>query len=151
MKKQGSIKLDFREVSKEKEVKSIYEYTLDAFSESPDFNWSFDEIKREMSDGWELYGAYLRDEVVAAIFLKARGKNLLTKNTAIKTSRQGSGHSHEIKNFFEKMAKDRGLKHIFHYCGIDNFRMYSLNERHKYKKTTKTLNDGKLVEWVKKV
>jgi len=73
----------------------------------------------------------------------------LTKNTAVKANYQGSGFSHEIKNFFDKKAKELKAKKILHYCSIDNFRMYSLNESHGYKKTKKS--EGQLVEWVKDI
>ena len=144
-------KLIFRKASKDKDVKDICEYTLDAFSESPDFNWTPSGIKREIKNGWNLYGVYSGDEVIATAFVKIKSTDLLTKNTAIKITAQGSGFSHEIKDFFEKMAKKEGSKRIYHYCSIDNFRMYALNERHNYKKTDANLNKGKLIEWVKKV
>lgn len=144
-------KLIFRKASKDKDVKDICGYTLDAFSESPDFDWSLSGIKQEIKNGWELYGVYSEDEIIAAAFIKSKASDLLTKNTAIKVTSQGSGYSHKIKDFFEKMAKQKGSKQIYHYCSIDNFRMYSLNERHNYKKTDSNLNEGKLIEWVKKV
>lgn len=63
---------------------------------------------------------------------------------------QGSGYSHEIKKFFENVAKERTLDKIVHYCGIDNFRDYSLNESHGYKKDDKVEGQSKnVVEWVK--
>ncbi|MCY4524717.1 MAG: hypothetical protein OXB84_08265 [Halobacteriovoraceae bacterium] len=144
-------KLNFRKVSKDKDLKNICEYTIDAFSESPGFTWSLGGIKQEMKRGWELYGAYLNEEVIAAVFLKSKGSDLLTKNTAVKVTAQGSGYSHQIKDFVEKTAKKEGFKRIFHYCTIDNFRTYALNERHRYKKTDSVLNKGKLIEWVKKI
>ena len=92
----------------------------------------------------------LEGEIVAAVFYKIEDDALLTKNTAIKITYQGSGFSHTIKEFFEKVAREKGLKRIFHYCRIDNFRMYSLNESHQYKKTPKKLGpEGLVVEWVK--
>ena len=145
------MRLSFQKASKEKDVKKVCEYTLDAFSESPDFHWSFKEIKKEINAGWELFGVCQEEEIVAAAFLKEREGDLLTKNTAVKMTVQGSGYSHEIKKFFEQTARKRGLKRVYHYCGIDNFRAYSLNEKHRYKKTDAVLNEGKLVEWVKKL
>ena len=43
-------------------------------------------------------------------------------------------------------------KEIINFCGIDNFRMYSLNESHGYQKTGRKLGDnGQVVEWKKLV
>ena len=144
-------KLTFRKVSKDKDVKDICQYSIDAFSESPGFAWTASGIKQEIKEGWDLYGVYCGNEVIAAAFVKLKDSVLLTKNTAIKITAQGSGYSHQIKDFYEKMAKSEGSKQIYHYCSIDNFRMYALNERHNYKKTKSTLNKGKLIEWVKKI
>lgn len=144
------MKLNFKKAKSEKDVQSIFDYNIDAFSDSPDFKWTLDEIKKEVADGWELYSLWHEDEIVAAVFYKVEGDSLLTKNTAIKIDHQGAGLSHTIKEFFEKVAREKKLKRIFHYCRIDNFRMYSLNESHQYKKTPKKFGpDGLVVEWVK--
>jgi N-acetylglutamate synthase-like GNAT family acetyltransferase len=144
------MKLTFKKAKTEKDIKSIHDYNIDAFSDSPDFKWTFEEIKKEVADGWELYSLISDTEVVAAVFFKVEGDSLLTKNTAIKIDHQGAGLSHSIKEFFEKTAREHKLKKIYHYCRIDNFRMYSLNESHQYKKTPKKLGPGGLVvEWVK--
>jgi predicted GNAT family acetyltransferase len=144
------MKLNFKKAKTEKDVQSIYDYNIDAFSDSPDFKWTMDEIKKEVSEGWELYSLMHENEIVAAVFYKIEDDSLLTKNTAIKIDHQGAGLSHSIKEFFEKVARDKKLKRIYHYCRIDNFRMYSLNESHQYKKTPKKLGpDGLVVEWMK--
>lgn len=144
--------LSFFPAKKVKEIEEIYNYTIDAFSDSPDFNWTLDEIKKELGEGWELYGVKNEEgEVVAAAFSKLEDKALLTKNTGLKINHQGAGYSHEIKEFFEDEAKAKKAKKILHYCRIDNFRMYSLNESHGYKKTDRKLNDGQVVEWEKKL
>ncbi len=144
------MKLTFKKAKTEKDIKSIHDYNIDAFSDSPDFKWTFEEIKGEVADGWELYSLISDAEVVAAVFYKVEGDSLLTKNTAIKIDHQGAGLSHSIKEFFEKVAREQKLKKIYHYCRIDNFRMYSLNESHQYKKTPKKLGpEGLVVEWVK--
>lgn len=144
------VELTFKKVSQNSEVQTVFDYNIDAFSDSPDFNWGIDEIKQEMKEGWELYAAYLGKEVIAAIFLKKEKQGLLSKNTAVKIHHQGSGHSHQIKEFIEKRARSLKVKHIYHYCRIDNFRMYSLNEKHGYRKTDKKLGEGgQVVEWVK--
>ncbi len=146
------MKLTFKKAKTEKDIKVIYDYNIDAFSDSPDFKWSFDEIKKEVADGWELYSLSCEAEVVAAVFYKIEGDALQTKNTAIKIEHQGAGLSHSIKEFFEKVARENKLKRIFHYCRIDNFRMYSLNESHQYKKTPRKLGpEGLVVEWVKTI
>lgn len=144
------MKLTFKKAKTEKDIKAIFDYNIDAFSDSPDFKWTFDEIKKEVSEGWELFSLMLEGEIMAAVFYKVEEDSLLTKNTAIKITHQGSGFSHAIKEFFEKVARENGLKKIFHYCRIDNFRMYSLNESHQYKKTPRKLGEeGLVVEWVK--
>lgn len=146
------MKLTFKKAKTEKDIKSIHDYNIDAFSDSPDFKWTFEEIKKEVADGWELYSLISDDEVVAAVFYKIETDSLLTKNTAIKIDHQGAGLSHTIKEFFEKVAREKKLKRIYHYCRIDNFRMYSLNESHQYKKTPRKLGpEGLVVEWMKPI
>lgn len=108
-----------------------------------------DEIRNEVSEGWELYSVMVDGEIIAALFFMTDKDTLYTKNTAIKVNYQGSGFSHKIKEYFEKVAREKGLKHIAHYCRIDNFRMYSLNESHGYRKTQKKMGDGQVVEWMK--
>jgi len=146
--------LTFVEATKEKEILDIFDHTIDAFSDSPDFNWTLKEIKQEIKDGWRLYGACLENEneVIAALFYKVDGDILHTKNTAIKMTHQGSGYSHQIKEFYEKKAREYKLKYIYHYCRIDNFRMYSLNESHGYSKSGKTVDpEGHVVEWIRPI
>lgn len=142
--------LIFFPADKPKDMKKVYEYTIDAFSDSPDFNWNLDEIKKEVKEGWLLYGvSNEEDEIVAAVFFRLVDKSLLTKNTGLKINHQGAGYSHEIKEFFEDKARELKAKSIKHYCRIDNFRMYSLNESHGYKKTANKIEDGQIVEWEK--
>lgn len=144
------MELKFKKTKGASEIQEIYDYTIDAFSDTPDFSWTLDDLKCEVKDGWELFSVSTGTEVIAAVFMKKDGEALLTKNTAIKLTHQGSGFSHRIKEFFEKRARELKLKQIVHYCRIDNFRMYSLNESHGYKKSSRRLGeDGQLVEWVK--
>ena len=144
------VELTFVKAGKTKDYKKIYEHSLGAFSETPDFEWTFEDIKNEVSDGWELFSVNSGKNIVAAIFYKIDKKRLLTKNTALKMNFQGSGYSHRIKEYFEEVAKDKKAEAIVHYCGIDNFRAYSLNESHGYEKTSRKLGDkGQVVEWVK--
>jgi isocitrate lyase len=144
------MKLNFQKARSNKDIKNVYEYNIDAFSESPDFNWNLKEIEKEVSEGWDLYAAYLGEEVIAAIFLKEEKGQLLSKTTSIKMNYQGSGYSHKIKEFIEESAEKNKIKQVVNFCGIDNFRMYSLNESHGYKKTGRKLGiKGTVVEWVK--
>ncbi len=144
--------LTFFKVEKNRDLKEIHDYTIDAFSDSPDFNWTLDDLKSEISSGWELFGVRNAEgEIVAAAFLKKDSDGLLTKNTGLRIDHQGSGYNHEIKEFFEISARKRSLRKVFHYCRIDNFRMYSLNESHGYYKTGNVYSDGTVVEWVKDV
>jgi hypothetical protein len=144
--------LIFKEAKSTKDIQNIYEYNIDAFSDSPDFKWSLDDIKNEIKNGWSLYAAFLEEEVIAAIFLKKTKDGLLSKNTAIKMAHQGAGLSHKVKDFVEVKARELKSKRVLNYCGIDNFRMYSLNERHGYHKTGRIIGDkGQVVEWVKEI
>ena len=144
------MKLNFQKAKSNKDIKEVYEYNIDAFSESPDFNWNLKEIQNEVNDGWELYGAHLGNEIIAAVFLKKNKNSLLTKTTSIKMNYQGSGYSHKIKEFIEQSAKKYKVEEVVNFCGIDNFRMYSLNESHGYKKTGRKVGPKEdVVEWVK--
>jgi len=144
--------LVYKKVETEDEIQQVYDYNIDAFSDTPDFKWTMEEIQKEMDGGWELYAVYRADEVIAALFYKVLKDTLLTKNTAIKMNYQGSGFSHHIKDFFEKVAKKKKLKRIVHFCRIDNFRMYSLNESHGFEKTASEYGeDEHVVEWVKEL
>ena len=145
-----SMSLTFHPAIKEKEIQAVYDHNIDAFSDSPDFKWNLEEIKNEIKGGWELFSVSDSDEIVAALFLSIVDNGLYTKNTGLKMHHQGSGFSHEIKEFYEKEARERKLEKIVHYCRIDNFRMYSLNESHGYKKAEKPIDeDGLVVEWTK--
>ena len=44
------MKLIFQKAQSQKDIQNVYEYNIDAFSESPDFNWNLKEIQKE-SDG----------------------------------------------------------------------------------------------------
>lgn len=146
------MELEFFPAKKPKEIKQIYDYTIDAFSDTPDFKWNLEEIKKEVADGWTLCGVRNEeDEIVAAVFYRLDKKALLTKNTGLKIDHQGAGVSHAIKEFFEDTARSLKAKEIKHYCRIDNFRMYSLNESHGYYKTHNKNEDGQIVEWLKEL
>ena len=145
------MQLEFRQATAQSQFSEIYEHNLDAFTDTPDFSWNLEEITKEVKDGWQLYSAHAGEDVVAAIFLKLVKGDLLTKNTALKMSHQGSGFSHQIKEFIEEQAQKLKAKRILHYCRIDNFRLYSLNESHGYHKTANKLDNGQIVEWEKQV
>jgi len=142
--------LSFFKAKKTKEINEIYDYTTDAFSDTPDFKWNLEEIEQEVKDGWTLCGVKNKDkEIVAALFYQLKSKSLLTKNTGLRIDHQGSGYSHAIKDYFEQTAKELKAKSIVHYCRIDNFRMYSLNESHGYSKTGLDSEDDQIVKWEK--
>lgn len=144
--------LKFESVTSQKNVKDVYDYNVEAFSDSPDFKWTLDDIKKEMSDGWQLFSVKLSDEIIAAAFVKKEEQKLLCKNTSIKMQHSGSGYSHRIMDFFEEAAKEFKVNEIVHYCSIDNFRQYSLNESHGYHKTPRKLGlNGHTTEWIKPV
>ena len=107
--------------------------------------------KKELKNGWEIFAVrYKEDEIIAAILIKKEGNALLTKNTTVKAHHQGLGYNHQIKDFFELRARELKTEEIHHFCRIDNFRMYSLNESHGYKKLDECSDgDEHVVEWVK--
>lgn len=144
--------LTFIESSTEKEIQEIYNFNVQAFADAQDFDWSVNNLKNEIKDGWTLFSVSFDSNIVAALFLKAIDGTLYTKNTPIKMNFQGNGFSHMIKDFYEDVAKDLGVNRIVNYCPFDNFRMISLNERHSYYKTGNTLDNGKhLEEWEKNI
>ncbi|MFZ8933017.1 MAG: hypothetical protein ACO20H_02290 [Bacteriovoracaceae bacterium] len=143
--------LSFFAASSEQQIKSVYDYNIDAFTDPPGFDWTVLEIKKQIKDGWDLYAVELNSEVIAAVFLKVDPEGLKTKNTSLKMHLKGSGYNHQIKDFFEFKARELKEKRIYHYCRIDNFRMYSLNESHGYKRTQRSQVDPHVVEWLKEL
>jgi hypothetical protein len=141
--------LKFIKASTKEDIKKVYNYNLDAFSSSPGFHWNLKNINNEIDNGWNLYAVNKSEETIAAIFLKKEGKNMHSKNTSIKMMYQGSGHSHEIKEFIETNARENKCSQVTHYCEIDDFRTYSLNESHGYKKLPEKSHDGTIVIWEK--
>ena len=132
------MKLKFQRAQSETDVQNVYEYNIDAFSESPDFNWNLDEIKKEIASGWIFILQILMMKLSLRYFKKDRAIPY-SKTTSIKINFQGSGYSHKIKEFIEESAVKLKAKEIINFCGIDNFRMYSLNESHGYTKTVENL------------
>ncbi len=142
-------KLIFEKADKSKDFREIYGHNLDIFSESPDFEWTYNDIRKEVDEGWELYSVKVQEEIIAAVFFKIDKDKLLTKNTALKMSYQGQGLSHKIKEFFEDIAQKQQVSSIIHYCRIDDFRAYSLNEGHGYKQI-ETRSKTQVVAWIKR-
>lgn len=148
----SDIKLSFQPSQNSKDIKEIYNFNVKAFADSQDFNWTEDNIKQEIQDGWTLYSARFEKDIIAALFVKIDEDTLYTKNTPIKLTHQGNGFSHIIKEFYEQYAKDNKLNKIINYCPMDNFRMISLNEGHDYKKTGRTIGPNQdMIEWEKKL
>ncbi len=146
------MELEFKQAISKKEIEEAYNYNIDAFSDSPDFNWTLEAIINETKEGWEVWEALRDGEVIAVAFIKKDGDTLLTKNTSVKMNYQGFGYSHQIKRFLEQKAAELGAKEIVHFCSIDDFRMYSLNESHGYEKSP--IKDGQnelVVRWHKKL
>lgn len=142
--------LVFKEAKKEDEVLELSKFDIQAFTDTPDFQWNLDNIKREMKEGWRLFSVGHGNETVAALFLKNDGSTLFTKNTPIKLAFQGNGFSHQIKDFYEREAERLHLQRLVNYCPADNFRMIGLNESHGYRKTGVMVGSGKTVqEWEK--
>lgn len=146
------MELSFKKATNKAEIEEAYNYNIDAFSDSPDFNWTLDAIINETKEGWEVWKAIRGEEIIAVAFIKKDEDTLLTKNTSVKMNYQGYGYSHKIKLFLEKKAKEMNVTNVIHYCSIDDFRMYSLNESHGYQKSP--IKDGKnglVVQWNKKL
>lgn len=142
--------LVIREAKKEEDVASLAKFDIQAFTDSPDFQWNENTIRKERKSGWKLYSVTNGPEIVAAIFMKNDNSTLFTKNTPIKLAFQGNGFSHQIKDFYEREAERLQLQRVVNYCPIDNFRMIALNESHGYNKTGNTLGTSKsIIEWEK--
>ncbi len=142
--------LKFKEAKKEEEIVNISKFDMQAFTDTQDFSWSLDNLKKEVKTGWKLMSVMVEDEIVAAVLIKKEGDTLLTKNTPIKMAFQGNGFSHEIKNFYENEAKKSQLQKVVNYCPVDNFRMIALNESHGYKRTGNAFGvSNNIIEWVK--
>ena len=118
---------------------NLSKFDMQAFTDTQDFSWSLDNIKKEVRTGWKLFSVMTDDEIVAAVLMKKDGDTLFTKNTPIKMAFQGNGFSHQIKEFYEVEAKKQQIARVVNYCPVDNFRMIALNESHGYKRTGKAL------------
>jgi hypothetical protein len=144
--------LMFKEIRSQGEIEELAKYDIQVFTDSQDFHWSFDNIKKEMKAGWKLYAVNFNHETVAAVFVKSDSDTLFTKNTPIKLAFQGNGFSHQIKDFYEREANRLQVKRVINYCPVDNFRMIALNESHGYQKTGRFLGTSKtILEWEKLV
>ncbi len=142
--------LIFKEAKKEEEVVNLSKFDIQAFTDTPDFSWTLDNIKREVKIGWKLFSVMTDSEIVAAVLIRKDGDTLFTKNTPIKMAFQGNGFSHQIKHFYEEEAKKSLINKVVNYCPVDNFRMIALNESHGYKRTGNAFGMSKnIIEWVK--
>jgi len=142
--------LVFKEAKKEEELVHLSNFDIQAFTDTSDFSWSLENIKKEVRTGWRLYSVMTDEEIVAAVLVKRVGDVLLTKNTPIKIAFQGNGFSHMIKDFYEEEAKKNQLKKVINYCPVDNFRMIALNESHGYRRTGNSIGmANNIIEWEK--
>lgn len=142
--------LVFKEAKKEEEVVNLSKFDMQAFTDTQDFSWNLDNIKKEVKTGWKLYSVLSEEEIVAAVLMRKEGDTLFTKNTPIKMAFQGNGFSHKIKDFYEEEAKRSQISRVVNYCPMDNFRMVALNESHGYKRTGKAFGvANNIIEWVK--
>jgi hypothetical protein len=142
--------LIFKEAKKEEEVVNLSRFDIQAFTDTQDFSWTLDNIKKEVKTGWKLFSVMTDDEIVAAVLMRKEADTLFTKNTPIKMAFQGNGFSHKIKNFYEEEAKKQHIRKVINYCPSDNFRMIALNESHGYKRTGNAFGiNNNIIEWVK--
>ena len=145
--------LIFTPVHTKKELESLINFDLEAFSALPDLEWTVKGLQKEIEDEWQILAISVQEEIVAVVLVKEKKGAWLTKTTSIKLAYQGNGFSHVIKEQLEILAIEQGLSEIRHYCPSDNFRLIALNERHGYKKksTFKGKNGGDVEEWAKKL
>jgi hypothetical protein len=142
--------LVFKEAKKEEDVVNLSKFDIQAFTDTQDFSWTLDNIKKEVKVGWKLFSVTTDNEIVAAVLMRKDGDTLFTKNTPIKIAFQGNGFSHQIKNFYEDEAKKQNIRRLINYCPSDNFRMIALNESHGYKRTGNAFGiNNNIIEWVK--
>jgi RimJ/RimL family protein N-acetyltransferase len=146
------IDLEFKEAKKEEEILNLSKFDVQAFTDTQDFSWTLENIKKELKTGWKLYSVLTEDEIVAAVLVKRDGDSLQTRNTPIKMAFQGNGFSHQIKNFYEDEAKKLQISKVVNYCPVDNFRMIALNESHGYKRTGNAFGTNQnIIEWIKEL
>jgi len=144
--------LEFKDAKKEEDVVNLSKFDIQAFTDTQDFSWSLENIKKEVQTGWRLFSVMADDEIVAAVLIKQDNSTLLTKNTPIKLAFQGNGFSHQIKYFYEEEAKRLNVNRVVNYCPEDNFRMIALNESHGYKRTGKSFGiSNNIIEWEKTI
>jgi hypothetical protein len=142
--------LVFKEAKKEEEVVNLSRFDIQAFTDTQDFSWTLDNIKKEVKTGWKLFSVMTDNEIVAAVLMRKEDDTLFTKNTPIKMAFQGNGFSHQIKNFYEEEAKKHQIHRVVNYSPVDNFRMIALNESHGYKRTGNAFGvNNNIIEWVK--
>ena len=142
--------LVFKEAKKEEEVVNLSRFDIQAFTDTQDFSWTLDNIKKEVKTGWKLFSVMTDNEIVAAVLMRKEDDTLFTKNTPIKMAFQGNGFSHQIKHFYEEEAKKHQIHRVVNYCPVDNFRMIALNESHGYKRTGNAFGvNNNIIEWVK--
>lgn len=142
--------LVFKEARKEEEVINLSKFDIQAFTDTQDFSWTLDNIKKEVKTGWKLFSVMTDNEIVAAVLMRRDGDTLFTKNTPIKMAFQGNGFSHQIKQFYEEEAKKQKISRVVNYCPVDNFRMIALNESHGYKRTGNAFGiASNIIEWAK--
>ncbi len=142
--------LSFEACQGDDQLQEIYNYEVDVFAEAGNFDWSLENLKSQLDDGWKIYSVRAGDEIIAALFLKHQDGTLYTKNTSMKLAYQGLGFSHRIKEFYEEQAKKYKAKTILNDCAVDNFRTIALNESHGYQKV-QTLGNGEITRWQKKI
>ena len=143
--------LEFKQIKSDKDIRRIHEFNVKAFSDE-DLSWTYENLKKYIANGWDLYTANYKSDTVAALFIKQEEGALHTRNTSIGVDFQGNGFSHMIKDYFEDLAYERKLNSVINYCPFDNFRMISLNERHHYTKTgNKYGKNNEIIEWEKKI
>ena len=142
--------LVFKEAKKEEDVVNLSRFDIQAFTDTQDFSWTLDNIKKEVKTGWKLFSVMTDNEIVAAVLMRKEDDTLFTKNTPIKMAFQGNGFSHQIKHFYEEEAKKHQIHRVVNYCPVDNFRMIALNESHEYKRTGNAFGvNNNIIEWVK--
>ncbi len=125
---------------------------MEAFSAGPLIIWNEQSVKKEIAEGWEFFAVSFNEDIVAGLFIKNEGEQLLTKNTPLNIQYQGNAFSHRIKDFYEQIAGDKNCIEVINYCGSDHFRTIGLNESHGYVLKEKAETQGYEVQtWSKKI
>lgn len=148
--------LIFHLARKNEDLQKILDHNIGAFTnELPSMEWSLKGLQKQRSQDWEVYSIIEEKQIICVFLLKIMKGKIITFNTPIRMGYQGKGHSHTIKNHFEKYATSKNSEKIVHYCHESDHRAISLNETHHYIQVEKDDKDKsdypEFLKWEKKI